>query len=94
MGGWEGREFCSVSPRRTIARVETRKPTRPPASVDMRIEVMEMTATFPNKSVQRSRFPFLRTGMMRLAHRAASGSAPGKGWVGGWVDKEVRGWMG
>lgn len=46
-----------ISPKMTRTTVERMKPTSPEVSSEMMMDVREMTATLPKRSVQSKRFP-------------------------------------
>ena len=51
-----------ISPKITIKNVEKRKPTVPLKIAAVKIAMSELTATFPRRSVQSSKFPCFRRG--------------------------------
>ena len=65
-----------ISPKHTMAKVDTNKPINPLVTLAMRIEINEFTAVFPSKSVQSNKFPFFRTGMITFAYSRSSASPP------------------
>ena len=61
----------TISPKIVIIPVDTTNPTKPEVKSPIKIEIAELTVTFPRRIVQSNKFPFFLKGNIRLAYSAS-----------------------
>ena len=61
----------TISPKIVIIPVETIRPINPDVKSPIRIEIAELTVTFPRRIVQSNKFPFFLNGKILFAYSAS-----------------------